>query len=751
MKQLVRYSFLTSVALIVAACGQTPQGNGGGQQAQNGLLEVVVQGVAQAPITVSGASGAVFSGAVSGTKDLTLPAGAYFVDGAPTSGFRDPSPLSVTVGANQTVKAFVPYQAAPPPSGNVASVTIQSVTDASGALPTAWEGNSNAVKPVGLYAAQTEEPVVVRVLATDAAGAPVANANVVVNLSELFGDHVAIIRGAATSMLGTMSKSAVKPLAFRDGITTDASGVATFTLFATYGASPASLESELLMFNQPAKIVVAAENGNATSVLNEFKVFFYNITHLYFTEGNSEQYTGQRLGKTFTLTNLFKPLTVTDLTHGDSLVNTFTGGVSLYQKQPRTRIGDSMDSLLPDGGTFLMTYTLDDTTHFHFVPGSFGTVLKSDASGNPMVVANGLNGQIKIAPNDGLGLTSLPLTANVHVQLWVSAFYGDEGNSISNGVPPFDGTTTGTAAPYWFALKDFTIHKTWIGSYLSIAKTIDHHVLTWAGPEHHLAFVADPAHPEVNTLNNSHTLASSNDPAVAAGSVFTSTVTLTLKNQGNDPVYNVTLADALPAELGVITSTAVPSGATYDSNTHVITWNDQNTGLPIFNTLAPGASITATFQVYLRQKPGFAMDPAAYQKALGYQVKPIILGGGRYPDPYAVVNGDKINDVTGTWFSGAPLGQGGWQAKVDFDGNLHSADAIVNGVRPIYTLDKTITYQPTVPASVGDVIYYHIHAVNTERTNAGEPYAALAAQYPNEFDSTLGRDNPYGRNVRITD
>ena len=722
----IQYLSLASVALTIAACSQTPSGAGKdpAQKAVNGQLEVIVQGVAQAPISVIGTSGSVFSGAVTGTKDLSLPAGKYYVDGLPSAGFRDPSPTAVTVAANQTVKAYLPYVATPAASGNVAKIVITAVSDPSGALPSNAERNQP--KPVTLYAAQTEEPVVVQVKATDSSGNPVANANVVVNLTELFGDHVAIIRGAATDMIGAMSAGGVKALSFRDGIMTDASGVATFTLFATYGAAAGDISGQLLLFNQPAKIVVAAENANNTSVLNEFKVFFYNIAHLYWLdEGMNENFTGQRSGKVFGLTNLFKPLAQDNLSMGDVAVNTLHSGTRLYQKQPHNLVADS--------GMFSFTYALDNTAKTHFVNGTYASVIHSDANGVPDIVSNPLSGMIVVAPNDNLGLKNLPITANVKVQMFAYATYGSEG-------------------AYQFPLKDFTISKTWVGSYLSITKNVDHHVLTWAGPEHHLAFVANPALPEPNTLNDSHTLASSNDPAVVAGSVFTSKVTLTIKNEGSAPVYNVTLADALPAELGAITSTATPPGATYDSITHVITWNDQNTGLPAFNTLAPGASITGTFQVYLRQKPGFAMDQAAFQKALGYEVKPTIMTAGQaYPDPYSVVNGDKLNDVTGTWFTGAPFNAGGWQAKVDFDGNAHAADVIINGVRPIFTLNKTITYPHTSPASVGDVIYYHINAVNTERTNVGDPYHALSLAYPAEFDSTLGRDNPYGRNVRLTD
>uniref|UniRef100_UPI00301DEB53 hypothetical protein n=1 Tax=Staphylococcus aureus TaxID=1280 RepID=UPI00301DEB53 len=92
-------------------------------------------------------------------------------------------------------------------------------------------------------------------------------------------------------------------------------------------------------------------------------------------------------------------------------------------------------------------------------------------------------------------------------------------------------------------------------------KTVDHHVLTWAGPEHHLNVLSD-GRPK---NRQDYTLDAANDPAVAPGSVFTATYTITITNAGTAPAYNVTLADALPAEIGVLTTTANPAGATYDA------------------------------------------------------------------------------------------------------------------------------------------------------------------------------------------
>ena len=750
MKNLLSLVALTSMALGIAACNQTPSPsktpNTPTPPAVNGTLQLVLQGIPQASVNVAGKSGAVFSAAVTGLKDLSLPAGMYYVDGAPTAGFTDPTPMAVTVASGQTVKAFLPYTVNAAPTAAVKSVMVQSVTDTSGALPMNLE--KNPPKPVSLYAAQTEEPVVVRVMARDAAGAPVANANVVVSLTEMFGDHVAIIRGAATSMIGSMSQSRVAPLAFRDGIISDANGVATFTLFATYGAAISNLTdipSIVMLFNQPAKIVVAAENVDNTSVLNEFKVFFYNIAHLsWMNEKGLEVYTGQRLGKTFQVTNLFKPLTPDNLVAGDPTLNTYADTAVVYEKQPHNLLSKFNNAL----GLMHFEYALDNSAKTHFVDGSYGSVISRDANGMPSVVSAPLGWNVKVMPNDGIGLKNLPLSTSIKTTLVVTPTYGQD--------------------TYPFPLKDFTVTKTWVGSYLSITKNVDHHVLTWAGEQHHLRFIADPANPEPKTNQEYFTLAGSDDPAITPGSVFTSKMTVTIKNTGSAPVYNVTIADALPAELGILPGTARVTtsnlqaasisvvGSTYDSINHVVTWNDQNTGVQAFNTLAAGASISVDFQVYLRQKPGFQMDATACRLAYNYQVKPIIPCGTAYSDPYAVFNGNQPNDVTGTWFTGAPLGQGGWEAKVDFAGEAFKTDVVINGVRPEFSLAKTLTYpanvSPTNPMRVGDVAYYNIKAVNVDLTGSGQIYNALALAYPNEFTNNAGqRDNPYGRNVRLTD
>jgi uncharacterized repeat protein (TIGR01451 family) len=278
---------------------------------------------------------------------------------------------------------------------------------------------------------------------------------------------------------------------------------------------------------------------------------------------------------------------------------------------------------------------------------------------------------------------------------------------------------------YLFPLKEFTVTKRWIGTYLSITKSVDHHVLSWAGTGH-----------------TGYTLESANDPAIAANGVFTATMTVKVRNEGTDPAYDVTVSDALPAELGILTATAAPGGATYDGTNHVMTWNWQNTPDPKFDQLMPGEEIAVTMQVYLRQKPGFCWDDNDFAKTATYQVKPITRCP---PDPYKVVNGAAIDDVTGTWYTGAPLGTG-TQVKVDFNGAAFEKDVVIWGVRPIFSIAKKLI-DPPQPMTIGGIAYFDVSIQNVDRHPR---YDALMSDYPNEFNGKL-RDNPYGRDAVLTD
>jgi uncharacterized repeat protein (TIGR01451 family) len=690
-------TILTSLALGLVACPQPVKPPDTPLPAQKASLEIVVQGIAQAGIQISHEGSSVFDGVVVGSKTLDLDAGAYILDGKPVGGYQDPSPVTITLGAGQSVRAVMIYQQVEPPSAPVAKLEIVSVKDGAGiALPGQKEDNANKI--VQMFASQTEEPVCVSLKAMDASGAPVKGASLVVSTNEVFGEHIAVIRGCPTS---AQTANLVRPMAFRDGIITDANGLGVFTLYATFGGSTSSPTDTLLLMNQPAKIVVAAENTNGSAVLEEMKAFFYNISHLYFNGAA----TTQRTGKVFPEeTNLFKPLD-NRVDRGDPRANEFLVGASLFTKQPQQTI--KLPSPLFNF-KFEMTSGSDKVG---FVPGSFETAV------SPTVVFD-KDGSVRIEPLESLGLRDLPVSATVKVTLITRYAYGN---------------TT-----YEFPLKDFTITKRWIGSYLSITKSVDHHVLSWAGPQHHLHYGVTP--PDAND----HTLAAKNDPAVTAGSVFTATYTLKLKNEGKDAAYNISLADAIPAELGVIESTFSPAGATYDGTSHVVTWNWQNTPDPRFDKLDPGQEIIGSFQVYLRQKPGFAWDQNDLMATRYYQVQPI--SRETYPDPYKLVNGIQTNDVTGTWYTGAQMDKGGYQMLVDFNGGAFEKDVVIWGVRPIFSVEKKLV-SPGEQINVGQIAYFDLSIANLERVPR---YDAVKGAYPDEFNGK-SRDNPYGRNVRVTD
>ena len=695
-------ALLTGLALGLVACPQKPEPIV--NPPIKSSLEIVLQGIPQAGVQIANSAGVIFDDMVSSAKTMDLEAGSYIVDGKPAVGYADPSPVVIVLEAGQSVQKTLTYQTVEPPTVPVAKLEIVSVKDSLGvALPTQKEVNLN--KTVQMFASQTEEPVCVSLKATDASGAAVKGASIVVNTSELFGDHIAVLRGCVNvpTVGGSLKLAAggVMPMVFRDGITTDANGVALFTLYATYGAGankpgPADM---LLLLNQPAKIVVGAENTNGTAVLEEMKAFFYNVSHLYFNGTPS----GKRVGTVFPEEkNIFKPLD-NRIDAGAPRANEFGVNASLYVKQPQAKVGLPSPLL---GFKFEITQGSDKVG---FVPGTYDTLV------SPTVALDD-DGSVKIEPKDGIGLKNLPVAATVKVTMIAKYTYG--------------------STKYEFPLKDFTISKRWIGSYLSITKSVDHHVLTWAGPEHHLKYGVTP-----NNLPD-HTLAAKNDPAVTKDSVFTAVVTLKLKNEGNDPVYNLSLADAIPAELGVIDSTFTPSGATYDGTSHVVTWNWQTTP-DKFTKLDPGQEITASFQVYLRQKPGFEWDENDLLGTAFYQVKPIARS---YADPYKVVNGIERNDVTGTWYTGAPMGQGGYQMLVDFNGAANEPAVVIWGVRPIFAITKKLV-SPGEKMQVGQVAYFDIGISNVERKPR---YDSLKATYPDEFSGKV-RDNPYGRNVRVTD
>jgi len=688
---------LTGLALFIAACSdskvQPPV------VTQPGSLEIIVEGIPEAKIIVAAGGEEIFQGVVQKSQIIkNLKPGEYKVDGMPDEGCIDPTPTSVVIKSEETTTVkmvYIPLDNSTPATP-VKELKIEAVLDDAGkALPGKKE--INEVKDVMLYAAQTEEPVCVMVNATDALGKPVKGAQLAVNISDGSGldDRVAILRGCTE----TATTQTIETAAFRDSIFTDEKGQASFTLYAAYGKPE---EVKYLLAEQPAKVVIAAENEDKTLALTEFKTFFFNLSHLYF----NETYTGKRVGASFQESNSFDP----------AGLNAFGVEVGLFTKQPQEKLTIRSVGYL----RFEVIEELNkagksaDVVHFEGCDDGI-TVGLND------VCKKDFDGLIDLVPNAGIGLKDLPIQATVKATLHVKVQLGEQ--------------------TYWFDLKDFQVTKRWFGSYLSIDKVVDHHVLTWAGPEHHLYEAVKP-----NNLSD-YTLKASDDPAITPASVFTASYTITVKNEGSEPVYDLTIADALPAELGVMKSTLKPGGATYDAINHVITWNWLAVPEPKFDKLMPGETITASIEVYLRQKPGFCMDPEDVLASRTYQIQPIgkeSLGTFCYEDPYALVNGKEAEDVTATFYTGTTMRDGGFQVKVDFAGQMHKPQVIIQAVRPLFAIDK-VMLDPKRALDVGEVAYFDINIANTHRVR----YDALETSYPEEFKGP--RFNPYGRNVQVKD
>ncbi|MDZ7706685.1 MAG: hypothetical protein U5J97_02095 [Trueperaceae bacterium] len=119
------------------------------------------------------------------------------------------------------------------------------------------------------------------------------------------------------------------------------------------------------------------------------------------------------------------------------------------------------------------------------------------------------NSGVGLNPVSGINLDDLPIEATVTATYYFVVQYGDE--------------------TYEFALKDYTFTKEWIGGFLTVDKHVEQHVLTWYG--------------EDVTLDASDVVSDEN---------YLATVHVTVENDSNSDIHNVTVRDAVPAELGVV-------------------------------------------------------------------------------------------------------------------------------------------------------------------------------------------------------
>ena len=622
------------------------------------------------------------------------------------------------------------------------------------ALPSRLEVNAN--KDVMIYAAQTEEPVCVTVRATDERGHPVAGAQLTVNTaeSEYMDDRIAIIRGCAEQSgvsAQDLRTQGVSTAAFRDSLYTDANGEATFTLYASLGTDEMADEGDV------ARIVVSAE-GDGGSALVEFKLVPYNLAHLYLNGEAADT----RTGSAFEEINLFD----TNDRFENPRRNFFNIDVSLFAKQPedeleiddlgfvcffitdeRDRLGQPADVVSLEG--------FDDVVALE--PGA--VLIDPPFPGTDPVADcyRDYDGNVDLVPNPELGPEGTPFQATVRAVLYTALDFGD---------------TT-----YYFPLKDVTVTKRYISAVLTIDKRVDNHVLTWFGDN--VEFLDNDSDfdgvDELRETDNDEVVGekiSEGEPfidytleptnSVPADSVFTTTATLTVRNPGpgeegftGETAFNTTLRDELPAELGVVEAT-ITDGGSYNSLNHAITWH--------LDTLAPGTTVTRTFQVYIRQKPGFCVDPADLVAATFYS-QPFTFANSEdddddddgndtgvcYTDPYEVINGGALRDVTVAYFPvDGPDNAESTQQVVDFNGYAHEDQVIIWAVRPLFDIDKVLINTQDSPFDVGMASVFDITMTNIDRAAPGGAYEELAAEYPGEFDGTT-RDNPYARDVILSD
>jgi len=615
-------------------------------------------------LTFSGSGGLFTATAAPGTYAVTASASGYL------SGS-----LAANVEAGKTTVLNIGLQRNTA-SGPVGNIEIVSVKDQWGAdLPVQQE--VNPAKDVNLYASQTEEPVCVTVRVTKN-GQPVQNARVRVTVVGYFDTAVALYKGCETQNVSEL-----------DFVMTDANGIAKFS-FQGLRIFP------VLSSGEPVKFLISAseEGSGWTARSKEFKVFFYNITHLYLRDGGDDdvlgtgddilRYTGKRTGHDFgTIVNAF------DFSNPANNRHLFRAEVR--QKQPTT-------DPFPISGFF-------GYVRYELVGGDVSKVDLCDLSpdtdpenptpetcANPVVDADGSG--ILVRPKSSVTASDLPLSVRVKATLVVAATYG--------------------SSTYYFPLKDFTFTKTWTGAALAIEKT-GPSVIGWSG---------------INLLRNDVTLVASG-AGVPSGATYT--YTITVRNlSATETATNVVITDPLPAELGFVSASA---GGTYDPVLHQVTWDQTTT--PALTNIPPGGSVSVQVTVYARHKPGYSWndkngdtltdpDTGFNQPGYYYSTRPPAYSlNTPYPDPYAIDNpaaarGDNTPQVSTT--------------------------KRIYVVRPFFTLTKTPS---TVTVFQGDLVRFTLTLTNQDRAEApiNDPdYRQLKTDFPADYAAALT-----GYSVRLRD
>jgi len=593
-------------------------------------------------LTFSGSGGLFTATAAPGTYAVTASAPGYL------SGSRA---AQVEAGKTTVLNLGLQRNTA---SGPVGEIEIVSVTDQWG-QPLPVQREENEAKDVNLYASQTEEPVCVTVRVTKD-GQPVQNARVRVSAIS-YEEHAALLyKGCETQNVTEL-----------DFVMTDADGIAKFS-FQGIGESYSG---------QPVKFLVSAsEEGSGWSARSkEFKVFFYNITHLYLRDGGDDdaletsddvvRYSGKRTGADLgTIINAFD---FSDLTKNRHLFR-----AEVRQKQPTT-------DLLPITGFGYVRYAL--------VGGDVSKVDLCDIS--PATCAAAINDTdgsgVYLQPKSSVTASDLPISVRVRATLYVVVTYG--------------------SSEYTFALKDFTFTKTWTGAALAIEKS-GPTVIGWSGTDH---------------SPNDVTLVQSG-AGVPSGATYT--YTITVRNLSTtETANNVVVTDLLPAELGFVSASA---GGTYDPILHTVTWDYSTT--PALTSIAPGGSVSVTVTVYARHKPGYVWndkdgdmatdgDENLNEPGYYYSLRPPAYGTtSAYPDPYsfdnrAVARGDNTPEV--------------------------STAKRIYVVRPFFTLTKTPSSATVFQGDRVRFTLTATNLDRAEAPINDPDYQALKTAYPSEYAAAL--------------
>lgn len=773
MRNLKYLVLLIATAMFLAACGGGT-GNGGTTPPPDETGTLVIEVTPNsAQVTVTDSEGAQVA---QETGDFTvedLDAGTYSVS-ATADGYLDYGPQSVNVPAGETATfTFDMTEEAAVPQ-NVDSIELGFVDVDGFAYETAQE--VNPVKDATLVAAQTEEMVGVSVLVLDEQGEPVANAPVTVSVTGDFSSALAIYQGKAT-------EAGVAATETFQGLSTDEDGMVYFIIEATnadlsvqeilnvllddFGGFSGPVreldaqqdqEPSFSVF-EPIKLIVSAVGNNNVAKRVEFKSFFTNMSHLWYGEGTPQSaingiqptgfgfadlvildedslvYTDQRLGADLgTIVNIWSEASTADNAH--------YFGTWALTKQPssgpfRVGIGNFSDILLRSAGASGYPNSLSGAffgyMEYELTGGDTDLVewdqnfCENDLTVDPTICIDRDGSGVSLNPVTGVQLEDLPIEVDVQATYYFTVTYGE---------------TT-----YEFALKDYTFTKQWVGGFLTVDKYVDQHVLTWSGSE-------------ITLASNSATY----------DEEYTSKAHVTVTNDSNSDIYNVTVRDAVPAELGVVTDSISENG-TYDAVNHVVTWNYTNT--PSLENILVGDSVEFTFDVYARHKPGYCWtgeddgsfdvqpresDPVTDEEFTTCEFP--------YEDPYLTTNGAENNTVTAAGFFEDDIT--GEQLVFSYQPQADESDVWV--VRPLFAIDKTLRSQEVMTRGASatfGITARQIDRVETDLDPDPEPnteaYAFLDALYPWEFRGDLAagtghvapesdvRDNPYARDVVIAD